>query len=166
MFNTRLARVNDASGIAHTQLASWAERGIDFAEIPHVDEVARLWEATIRDQQQDGRIIIVENASDSEIVGCAGVINHPETQRAELILLEVAPPNRRQQIASRLVNACADIARGFGAQSIHAWVGAEELAAITLLESSGWVKTGAQRQTMAPGFELQRDELELHVSLI
>jgi hypothetical protein len=69
-------------------------------------------------------------------------------------------------VASRLLNAIADIAQGFGADSIHAWVGAEEIAALTLLESAGWKLTGAQRQTMAAQSEPPRNELEVHTYLI
>lgn len=172
MFTTRLARIDDASGIARVQLESWADRDIALPSPPDLIEVAHQWEVAIRDQQSSGRLVVVQKDSESmsigsaRIVGCAGIIRSPDPRLSELVLLEVAPPERRQMVASRLLNAIADIAQGFGADSIHAWVGAEEIAALTLLESAGWKLTGAQRQTMAAQSEPPRNELEVHTYLI
>lgn len=178
MFTTRLARIDDARGIARVQLESWADRDIALPSPPDLIEVANQWEVAIRDQQSSGRLVVVEKDSDSmiigssrtvgsaRIVGCAGIVTSPDPRLSELVLLEVAPSERRQMVASRLLNAIADIAQGFGADSIHAWVGVEEIAALTLLESAGWKLTGAQRQTMAAQSEAPRNELEVHTSLI
>ena len=166
MFTTRLARIDDARGIARVQIESWADRGIELPSPPDLIEVANEWETAIRDQQSSGRIVVVEKDSDSMIVGCAGIIRSMDPRLSELVLLEVAPPERRQMVASRLLNAIADIAQGFGADSIHAWVGVDELAALTLLESAGWKLTGAQRQTMATESKPPRNELEVHTSLM
>jgi N-acetylglutamate synthase-like GNAT family acetyltransferase len=166
MLTTRLARIDDAYAIAALQRQSWMDRGINHELIPPLDAVAAEWVTAIRDQQESGRIIVVVKDADSTIVGCAGVIRTVEPRLCELILLEVAPHERRNKIGSRLVNACADLARGFGADSMHAWIGLNETAATHLLESAGWQKSGGQREKLEIDTASPRHEVELHTSLI
>lgn len=166
MFTTRLARIDDAMGIAEIQLDSWTNRGLEVVSRDDLQEISAQWAIAIRNQQGEGRIVVVEKDHGSAIVGCAGIVKSPNPRVTELILLEVIPAERRQQVGSRLINACADIARGLGADSINAWIGVDEIAALQLLESSGWEKTGAQRHSIGIKSKDQRTEVELHVSLI
>ena len=166
MLTTRIARISDALAIAELQLESWTDRGIHHLSPPDLQQVAAEWATAIRDQQELGRIIVVEKGAESKLVGCAGVMRSIDPRQCELILLEVAPTERRQKIGSRLVNASADIANGFGADSINAWIETNEVAAISLLESAGWQRSGAQRQKVGADGETSRNELELHTSLM
>ncbi len=165
MFTTRLARIDDATSIAEIQISSWTDRGLKIASIDDLDHMSAQWAAAIQDQQGEGRIIVVEKDGSSTLVGCAGIVKSPDSQNADLILLEVLPAERRQQVGSRLINACADIAKGFGADFIEAWIGIEEVAAIQLLEGSGWERTGAERLSSGKDSEYLREEVKLHTSL-
>ncbi len=165
MFTTRLARIDDAEAIAGLQLESWTARGIAHLSLPDIHVAAEQWISAIRDQQDKGRIVVVEKAANSILVGCAGVMRTGNPHQYELVLLEVTPNERRQSIGARLVNAAADIARGYGAESIHAWIGTDELAAVSLLESAGWQLSGAHRQKIDINSNMTRDEIELHTSL-
>ncbi len=165
MFTTRLARIDDAMGIAEIQIDSWTDRGLELVSRNDLEEISAQWAVAIRNQQGEGRLIVVEKDHGSTIVGCAGIVKSPNPHVTELVLLEVIPAERRQQVGSRLINACADIAKGLGADSINAWIGVDEIAALRLLESSGWERTGAQRHSIGMKSEDQRTEVELHTSL-
>lgn len=150
MFESRLARIDDAPHIARLQATSWESRGIiDInADVPdYIIDATQHWEVAIRDMQSDGRVLVVE--AQGEIVGFAAISVSGPDAFSELLALEVDPQRRRQGIGSRLINATADIAERMNALKIRAWVEKDEIAARALLRETGWAESGSTRLTQS-----------------
>lgn len=148
MFESRLARIDDAPRIARLQATSWESRGIiSFTddEADQFAEATQQWEIAIRDMQSQGRVLVVE--IHGEVVGFAAISVSQPAEFSELVALEVDPTHRREGIGSRLINAAADIAVRMNAHMIRAWVEESEIAAQTLLRETGWATSGATRVT-------------------
>lgn len=160
MYITRLARVDDARGIAEVQMKSWTDRGLSILDASELSDIAESWAHSITHQQSEGRILVVE--WNGTVIGFAAVVNTGDPQLFALTALEVHPQERRKQVGSRLINASSDVARGFGANGLQAWIGDSETPAILLLEASGWRRTGAERVISSESHKYEhRTEFEL-----
>lgn len=149
MLETRLARLDDAAAITELQIKSWRYRGINAVELDDSDEVKKSWEYAIASLQSTGRVLVVE--SGVRVVGFCAITTSEEFGNSELVALEVDPDFRREGVATRLMNAAADIAARMNTDCIRAWVSTSETAAQSLLAGTGWRESGAKRVTRTDG---------------
>lgn len=157
MLESRLARLDDAPGIAQLQLRSWEHRGITVDEIRDTPDVTHQWELAITTRQSEGRVIVVE--SNAHVVGFGAIAIVQSGEFSELVALEVHPTHRRQGVGSRLINAVADIATRMNTPAIRAWIEDSEIEAQALLRETGWDITGATRAVRTEN-NLERRESE------
>lgn len=149
MLETRLARIDDAGAITELQIKSWRYRGINAVELDDSDEVKKSWEYAIASLQSTGRVLVVE--ASERLVGFCAITISEQSGYSEMVALEVDPDFRREGVATRLMNAAADIAARMNTDVIRAWVEESETAAQSLLDGTGWQKSGAKRVIRTDG---------------
>ncbi len=145
----RPATPADARALAAVQLASWRAGGgapevrAAIAALPG-DEVAAAWEQAIR-LAPGPRHRVLAACAGAEVVGFAALGPGDDEHSTELLELHVRPDRRREGHGSRLLAASVDHARGQGAETATAWVGAADDGARAFLSEAGWGPDGSRR---------------------
>ncbi len=151
--SVRAARVNDAPAIGLVQSTVWRQAyaahlpdDVLAAFEPHA--FAQVWRESLTTPPAGVHRLLVACAGD-QVVGIAsiGPSQDPDTAQntGEITLLAVHPQARLGGHGSRLLNACVDLLREAGAESVTAWLPAADEATRAFLLASGLQPDSAYR---------------------
>ncbi|GMA31769.1 GNAT family N-acetyltransferase [Litorihabitans aurantiacus] len=173
--SVRPALPQDAEVIADLQLTAWRERlGDAVVDGLEIADVARTWrDAVTSPPDRRGRVLVAtagprvvglaacapSSASRAGEGGTTGSADDDGGWTAEVVALEVAPGDRRQGHASRLLAAAVDLARDAGAHHVAAWTLREDDARTAFLSSAGLAEAGVRRVLEVPSGD--REEILL-----
>ncbi|WP_241236854.1 GNAT family N-acetyltransferase [Georgenia faecalis] len=87
----------------------------------------------------------------AEVAGGTAEGAGPAGPRAEILALEVDPAHTREGHGSRLLAACADLARDSGAQALQLWAAQDDEVRTRFLTSAGFAPAGIRRTLDVPG---------------
>ncbi|MGZ4595118.1 MAG: N-acetyltransferase family protein [Actinomycetes bacterium] len=173
--SVRLANVQDATGIAAVQAASW-KAALSGTLPPAVldqlqgAEAVEQWRRAVLDPPTPRHRLLVALAG-SDVVGFAaiGPAGDPDSDAAtdaELLAVGVLPDRAREGHGSRLVNASVDHLREDGFTRAHVWLPDTDQALREFLEAAGWADDGARRRLDLRGDgDVVVDQLRLDASI-
>jgi GNAT superfamily N-acetyltransferase len=151
--SVRAARPNDAPAVGMVQAVVFREAYAgrmpdDVVAMFEPEPFARAWRDSLTTPPEGVHRLLVACAG-AQVVGAAaiGPSQDPDTGPAagEVTLLAVHPDARRQGHGSRLLNAGVDLLRDAGAESVAAWLLADDEDGRAFLTSSGFGPDGAFR---------------------
>ncbi|MDE0573373.1 GNAT family N-acetyltransferase [Demequina sp. B12] len=146
--SARPAVPGDEEAIAAIQLAAWAETlGADaVAGLPR-DQILATWGAAIEaPPSREHRVFVATDGP--HVVGFAALAVN------DIVALEVAPEHRRRGHGSRLLSACVDTMRLFGATEVRAWALEGDADREAFLTTAGLGEGGVRRGIDGPDQEL------------
>jgi ribosomal protein S18 acetylase RimI-like enzyme len=151
--SVRAARQNDAPAVGVVQSVVFREVYAgrvpdDVVAMFEPEPFARAWRDSLAAPPPGVHRLLVACAGE-QVVGAAaiGPSQDPDAGPAtgEVTLLAVHPQARRQGHGSRLLNAGVDLLREAGAESVAAWLLADDDAGRAFLTASGFGPDGAFR---------------------
>jgi GNAT superfamily N-acetyltransferase len=151
--SVRAARPNDAPAVGMVQAVVFREAYAgrmpdDVVAMFEPEPFARAWRDSLTTPPEGVHRLLVACAG-AQVVGAAaiGPSQDPDAGPAagEVTLLAVHPDARRQGHGSRLLNAGVDLLRDAGAESVAAWLLADDEDGRAFLTSSGFGPDGAFR---------------------
>ena len=151
--SVRAARQNDAPAVGVVQSVVFREVYAgrvpdDVVAMFEPEPFARAWRDSLAAPPPGVHRLLVACAGE-QVVGAAaiGPSQDPDTGpgTGEVTLLAVHPQARRQGHGSRLLNAGVDLLREAGADSVAAWLLADDEAGRAFLTASGFGPDGAFR---------------------
>lgn len=151
--SVRSARPSDAPAVGLVQAAVWrdAYAGVLPGEAVAGFEpqaFARVWRESL-EHPPSGVFRLLVACAGQQVVGFAatGPTQDPDgtPTTGEILALGVHPGARRQGHGSRLLNACVDLLRDAGADTVHAWLLSVHEDTRAFLDASGLHPDGAFR---------------------
>jgi GNAT superfamily N-acetyltransferase len=139
--SVRPAVPGDEVVVAQIQLGAWRNQpalGDNIVDLIDADAVVAAWRDAIT-TPPSGRHRVLIACEGATPVGFAAITP------AEVIALEVAADHQRSGHGSRLMSACVDHLRGFGARTISVWVIDGDDARVAFLTSAGFRPEGVAR---------------------
>jgi RimJ/RimL family protein N-acetyltransferase len=151
MVTVRTARIPDASAMGRVHARAWqaAYRGQmpdDYLDGLRAEDRAAHWERTLRRDDLQGTILVVER--DGEVIGFAAVGPSPDPEGAgELFAINLDPDHWGTGAGRALLGeAQAELGRlGFGETVL--WVLTGNARARRFYEIAGWVADGSERSS-------------------
>ncbi|MGL5928125.1 MAG: GNAT family N-acetyltransferase [Dermatophilaceae bacterium] len=151
--SVRTARPNDAPAVGLVQAVVFRE--IYTGRVPddvcaafEPEAFARVWRDSLAAPPAGVHRLLVACAGE-QVVGvvAVGPSQDPDAgpTQGEVTLLAVHPDARRQGHGSRLLNAAVDVLREAGAETVAAWLLADDEAGRAFLGSSGLAPDAAYR---------------------
>lgn len=154
--SVRPARAADAARLAEVQVACWLDAYADVLPGPALAGIAsssgalaERWRVSAQAPPSPRHRVLVACAQERVVGGTALAPAEDEDldaeRDAELLVLLVAPGQRRAGHASRLLSAAVDHLRGDGFGRAVLWVDGPDPSLPALLASSGWAPDGVAR---------------------
>ena len=154
--SVRPARGTDAAQLAEVQMACWLDAYAGVLPGPALAAIAssshalaERWRVSAQDPPSSRHRVLVACAEERVVGGTALAPAQDEDldseRDAELLVLLVAPGERRAGHASRLLSASVDHLRGDGFGRAVLWVDRSDPGLPALLASSGWAPDGVAR---------------------
>jgi ribosomal protein S18 acetylase RimI-like enzyme len=146
--SVRPATPDDEAAISRVQLRAWrathaALLGEDVLEHLDVLAVREQWSTAITAPPSPRHRVLVA-CDGPRVVGFAA--SAPTADGIEILALEVDPDHRRGGHASRLLTACVDLAREWGARTVRTWVLDDDDARARFMASAGLGADGTTRE--------------------
>lgn len=155
----RAARAADADRIGVIQVAAWrrARAAALGAAADRLDPTAfaAAWRVSLAAPPSSAHRVLVA-VQDDDVVGFAATA--PSSgDVAEVLALEVHPDATRAGHGSRLLAACADLAREDGARTLRTWVLEDDGARAGFLAGAGLDRDGTSRLLDVDGRDVRED---------
>ena len=120
-----------------------------------------FWRMRMRRSQR----LVAENAEQAVGVASVGQADDGNPRVAELFGLWVAPDLRGRGVATLLVQAGADVARGQGRTHLAYWVGTDNGRAVAFASGFGFRPTDTRRPMRVRGGEAEEEEIAMVLPL-
>ncbi|WP_324653278.1 GNAT family N-acetyltransferase [Georgenia sp. H159] len=162
--SVRPATPEDAPLVTALQLRAWRARGLVTDELLaaiDTSSVTTQWHSAITDPPSSRHRVLTAVAG-ADVVGflaCAPATDVPLPDTAgdepvEVLTLEVDTSRTREGHGSRLLAACADLAREVGGTALVTWAAQDDDARTRFLSTAGFAPAGPRRVLDAAGTEV------------
>lgn len=140
-----------------TEKGHYVLTALDGADVVGLAAIAPAAPATEEEAAQLAEAARPTEGLDTEGSGAPEVTSHRATM-LEILALEIRPGTERVGHGSRLLAACADLARDAGATALSVWALRGDEARQQFLDAAGFAPTGRRREIPVGSAQAVQDE--------